>query len=484
MRSVLRSRENDLTVILSFLHEPRVLTVCLCLHECPGCRAAYAFPLLFSRDAPNAGTKQPSSHCLQDFENICHKDHRDLHCHSRKKGAGARSHLHNFHTTRHKQCINSTHLTERSEEGGNWPAFCCSPPSQSWTSSTSLAMLTQHKLPKTHLVTTTCLKQKTKEQVPKPQNAGVHIANYDQFSPQSLIAPLSKHTQHTLSFPPHLWVTHPWQQKCSFSLWRLSSLRFYWYPVFVHLFSFPFFFDVSSEGTQTSFLKWYLTHVGYRNSSVRHDLIVQLFTSFHPWLSYKRCTSVPCSLHIWHLSFLVHSKLCNFPCVMAPSTTQCLAIALCLLVETAVQVFLMKLLTGSNLKTNLQRVFNCQKCPISVLDVSYHLLLNIARTDMSGINIVLFNHQGTHLDHIMSSYSSSWCNASSSFSFYAPCRCFEDLSFPHRIHVFIPLPFPARLSPEKPPQVHAERLDHSLPRRCFMCMRFLTRNLRSPPPDL
>ena len=166
---------------------------------------------------------------------------------------------------------------------------------------------------KTHVVTNACLTQKKRRNRYSSRRMLVcTLHTTTSFHHQSLIAPLSKHTQHTLSHHSSERPIHG-KKNVHFHLdvFRLSSILL-----------------VSSicASVLFSFLLWYVmrrhTHefptVIFksrcdRNSSVRPDLNVQLFTSFHPWLSYKRCNSVPCFLHIWHLSSLLHVKLCNFP---------------------------------------------------------------------------------------------------------------------------------------------------------------------------
>ena len=462
-------------------HTPRVLTVFLCLHACPGCRAAYAFPLLFLSWRCKSGHQTtilalPARHLRTTVTKI-----PDVTVRKKEQGPAP------IFTTFIPLAMINVSIPPmlqggHRKEGTDLHSIAAHLPSHGrpplhWPRSHNTNF--QNSRGDNHVYET----KKRRNRYPSRRMLVCTLHTTTSFHQQSLIAPLSKHTQHTLSHHPSEWPTH-------------GNIMFF--PLDVS----PLF---DSSGIQylcicSLFLSPLICHENAHKRVSYSDIQLTLVTAILPYV----LTSSSSSPRLSILDFRINSVLlylvsytshtCRFwsiqncaisrawwlhrPPNVWPSPCACSS------KQRHIYFLLMKLLTGSNLKTHLQRVWKCQQCPISVLDVSYHVLLNIARTDMFGINIVLFNHQGTHLDYIMSSYSSSWCTASSSFSFYAPYRCFEDLSFPHRLQVFIPLPFPARLSPEKPPQVHGEPLDHSLPRRCFMCMRFLTRNLRSPPPDL
>ena len=87
--------DNDLPVILSVLldHTPRVLAFRLCLQTCPCC-VRFRSP-----NSHGAAKRAPDNHPCMDnktFESKRHIDHRDLHNHSSKRAARARTHLHIF----------------------------------------------------------------------------------------------------------------------------------------------------------------------------------------------------------------------------------------------------------------------------------------------------------------------------------------------------------------------------------------------------
>ena len=327
--------------------------------------------MTLQRRAPN---NHPRIACTT-FDNS-HKDHRDRHRHSPKTGAGARSHLHNFHTTRHDQCINSIHVTGRSEEGRNWPAVHCGSPSQSWPSSTSLAMLPQHKLPKLTWWQPRVWHKKRRNRYPSRRMLVCTLHTTTSFHHQSLIAPLSKHTQHTLSHHPFEWPIH--------------GNKMFIFPLTSFVSSILLVSSICAF-VLFSFLLWCI--IG------RHMYFCTLFPTHLTLIGFAPCKAV---------QFLVRDGSIDHPkfghrLVLARRNSGTFPF------DEAFDWF--------ELGNKSATCFNCQQSPISVLDVSYHVLLNIARTDMSGISMVLFNHQGTHLDHIMSSSCSWWCTASSSFFF-------------------------------------------------------------------